>query len=67
MGQFFMHAGMLCRHTATGACGLSVECAIKVVRIDVSEPIEGRSSFLLRFPDTSRSVHGFLLALGAFG
>ena len=50
-----------------GACGLSVECAIKTVRIDVAEPIEGRSSFLLRFPGTSRSVHGFLLALGAFG
>lgn len=111
--RFFMHAGMLCRRTATGtsvvvftnscarvdfpetveaveeyafnnafgieelslnarlrnieACGLSVECAIKTVRIDVAEPIEGRSSFLLRFPETSRSVHGFLLALGAFG
>ena len=110
---FFMHTGMLCRRTSTGAsvvvftnscdrvifpesietvedyafnnafgieelhlnkrlgsigaCGLSVECAIKTVRIDVVEPIEGRSSFLLRFPETSRSVHGFLLALGAFG
>lgn len=50
-----------------GACGLSVECAIRTVRIDVAEPIEGRSSFLLRFPEASRSVHGFLLALGAFG
>lgn len=111
--RFFMHTGMLCRRTATGAsvvvftnscdrvsfpdtietvedyafnnafdieelhlnarlnsigaCGLSVGCAIRTVRIDVAEPIEGRSSFLLRFPDTSRSVHGFLLALGAFG
>ena len=55
------------RLNSIGACGLSVECAIKTVRIDVSEPIEGRSSFLLRFPETSRSVHGFLLALGAFG
>lgn len=50
-----------------GACGLSVECAIKTVRIDVAEPVEGRSTFLLRFPNTPRSVHGFLLALGAFG
>ncbi len=111
--RFFMHTGMLCRRTATGAsvvvftnscarvnfpdtieavedyafnnafdieelhlnarlssigaCGLSVECAIRTVRIDVAEPIEGHSSFLLRFPDTSRSVHGFLLALGMFG
>lgn len=55
------------RLSSIGACGLSVECAIKTVRIDVLEPIEGRSSFLLRFPNTSRSVHGFLLALGGFG
>ena len=55
------------RLSSIGACGLSVECAIGTVRIDVAEPIEGRSSFLLRFPSTSRSVHGFLLALGAFG
>ncbi|MBQ9003300.1 MAG: leucine-rich repeat protein, partial [Eggerthellaceae bacterium] len=111
--RFFMHAGMLCRRTSTGAnvvvftnscaqvafpemveavedyafnnafgieelrlnarlnsigaCGLSVECAIRTVSIEVAEPIEGRTSFLLRFPETSRSVHGFLLALGAFG
>lgn len=111
--RFFMHDGMLCRRTDTGAsvvvftnscsrvvfpeiveavedyafnnafgieelsldanlqsigaCGLSVECAIKTVRIDVAEPVEGRSTFLLRFPNTPRSVHGFLLALGAFG
>ena len=61
--ELHLNAGL----RSIGACGLSVECAIKTVRIDVAEPIEGRSSFLLRFPETSRSVHGFLLALGAFG
>jgi hypothetical protein len=55
------------RLQSIGACGLSVWCSIKHVRIDVAKPIEGRSSFILNFPNTSRSVHGFLLALGGLG
>ena len=51
------------RLRSIGACGLSVMCAIRSVRIDVATPIEGRSSFQLHFPAASRSVHGFLLAL----
>ena len=50
-----------------GACGLSVMSQIRCVRIDVAQPIEGISSFVLRFPSSSRSVHGFLLALGGLG
>ncbi len=50
-----------------GACGLSVMSQIRRVRIDVEEPIEGISSFVLLFPASTRSVHGFLLALGGFG
>ena len=50
-----------------GACGLSVMSQIRCVRIDVAKPIEGISSFTLRFPSSSRSVHGFLLALGGMG
>ena len=50
-----------------GACGLSVMSQIRCVRIDVAQPIEGISSFTLRFPSSSRSVHGFLLALGGMG
>ena len=55
------------RLQSIGACGLSVWCSIKRVHIDVAKPIEGRSSFILNFPATSRSVHGFLLALGGLG
>ncbi len=51
------------RLRSIGACGLSVACAIRYVRIDVAKPIEGKTSFVLRFPAASRSVHGFLLAL----
>lgn len=51
------------RLRSIGACGLSVACAIRRVRIDVAKPIEGKTSFVLRFPAASRSVHGFLLAL----
>ena len=40
---------------------------IRRVRIDVEEPIEGISSFVPLFPASTRSVHGFLLALGGFG
>ena len=47
-----------------GACGLSVWCWVRHIRIEVPEPIEGRSAFDLYFPDTSRAVHGFLMAIG---
>lgn len=50
-----------------GACGLSVMSQIRHVRIDVEEPIEGMTSFVLHFPATTHSVHGFLLALGGLG
>ena len=50
-----------------GACGLSVWSPIRLVRIDVAQPIEGRTSFVLRFPDSTYSAHGFLLALGGLG
>lgn len=50
-----------------GACGLSVMSQIRNVRIDVARPIEGISSFVLRFPASTHSVHGFLLALGGMG
>ena len=50
-----------------GACGLSVMSQIRHVRIDVEKPIEGMTSFVLRFPATTHSVHGFLLALGGLG
>ena len=48
-----------------GACGLSVMSQIRHVRIDVEEPIEGMTSFVLHFPATTHSVHGFLLAAAA--
>ena len=50
-----------------GACGLSVMSQIRHVRIDVEKPIEGMTSFVLHFPATTHSVHGFLLALGGLG
>lgn len=50
-----------------GACGLSVMSQIRHVRIDVDKPIEGNTSFVLHFPATTHSVHGFLLALGGLG
>ena len=40
---------------------------IRHVRIDVEKPIEGATSFVFRFPATTHSVHGFLLALGSLG
>lgn len=52
------------RLRSIGACGLGVWCWIRHIRIDVEKPIEGRSSFDLYFPETSRSVHGFLVAIG---
>lgn len=55
------------RLKTVGACALSVDSQIRLVRIDVAEPIEGRTSFVLNFPAASRSVHGFLLALGSYG
>ena len=55
------------RLRSIGACGLSVMSQIRHVRIDVEEPIEGTSSFVLQFPATTHSVHGFLLALGSLG
>ena len=55
------------RMRTIGACGLSVMSQIRCVRIDVAKPIEGISSFVLRFPDSTHSVHGFLLALGGLG
>ncbi|MBO4352077.1 MAG: leucine-rich repeat domain-containing protein [Eggerthellaceae bacterium] len=50
-----------------GVCGLSVMSQIRYVRIDVEKPIEGKTSFVLHFPATTHSVHGFLLALGGLG
>lgn len=47
-----------------GACGLGVWCWIRHIRIDVAEPIEGRETFDLYFPETARSIHGFLVAVG---
>ena len=50
-----------------GACGLSVMSQIRHVQIDVAQPVEGLTSFVLHFPATTHSVHGFLLALGGMG
>lgn len=45
-----------------GMRGLSLDCYVDHIRVNLDEPIEGRSSFDFFFPDTPRSKHEIHLA-----
>lgn len=44
--------------------GLSVQSMIETLRIEVEEPVGGRTSFEFSFPSMERSIHEVSLALG---
>lgn len=46
-------------------CGLTVDCVIEHLHIDLEEPVEGHDSFDLHFPDTTRAAMEVSVALGS--
>ena len=47
-----------------GTAGLATWCFIKNIHIELKEPIEGRSVFDVKFPDTPRTKHEIANSLG---
>ena len=47
-----------------GTSGLSTWCYITDIHLEVAEPIEGRSVFDVRFPDTPHTAHEISISLG---
>ncbi len=49
---------------AIGTAGMTTWCWIEDIHVEVSEPIEGRTTFDFRFPDTRKGIHGISMGLG---
>ena len=47
-----------------GSCGLSPWCSIELIHIELAKPVEGRTVFDVRFPDTPRTPHEIAISLG---
>lgn len=47
-----------------GTNGLTTWCWIEHIHIVVAEPIEGRTAFDFRFPNTRKGVHGISIGIG---
>jgi len=47
-----------------GTGGLSTWSNIRLIHIELEEPVEGRTVFDIRFPETARSVHEISISLG---
>lgn len=45
-------------------CGLSTWSSIENIHIELAEPVEGRTVFDVKFPDTPRAIHEISLSLG---
>lgn len=50
--------------TLIGSAGLATWCYIENIHIELAEPIEGRTVFDFRFPDTPRAIHEISMSLG---
>ena len=44
--------------------GLTTWCWIELIHIELKEPVEGRTSFDFRFPNTAKGVHGISQGIG---
>ena len=44
--------------------GLSTWCWIELIHIEVAEPVEGRTSFDFRFPNTRKGIHSISQGIG---
>ena len=44
--------------------GLTTWCWIELIHIELSEPLEGRTVFEFRFPNTMKGVHGISMGIG---
>ena len=47
-----------------GTAGFNTWCYIRNIHIELAEPIEGRTVFDVKFPDTPRSPHEIAISLG---
>lgn len=52
------------RLSTIGISGLSTQCWIKHIHVELSEPLEGRCSFDFFFPNTPAGIRGISLGLG---
>ena len=52
------------RLATIGSAGLTTWCWIRHIHIDLSKPIEGRTTYDFFFPDTPKSIHGISLGIG---
>lgn len=46
------------------AAGLTTWCWIKLIHVELTEPLEGRTEFDFEFPDTPKSKHGISQGIG---
>ena len=52
------------RMKAIGTAGLTTWCWIEHIHVEAPKPIEGRTSFDFRFPNTRKGIHGISMGLG---
>lgn len=52
------------RLATIGSGGLTTWCWIRHIHVDLSKPLEGRTSYDFFFPDTPKSIHGISLGIG---
>lgn len=49
---------------AIGTAGLTTWCWIEHIHVELAEPLQGRTSFDFRFPNTRKGIHGISMGLG---
>ena len=52
------------RLSTIGAKGLATHCWIRLIHVELAEPLEGRSVFDFHFPNTPEGIRGISLGLG---